>query len=92
MRTIPSGVFRSLINPPNQDKLVERENFWVYKLRTMREEGGLNVQEVPVTGKKRVKEKGSTSKETEEGVCQAGRGRGNSRGKKGKRGIGVGRK
>ena len=40
-----------------------------------------------MTGKKRVKEKGSTSKETE-GVCQVG----NSRGKKGKRGIGVGRK
>ena len=70
--------FQIIDKSPNREKLVERENFWVYKLRTMREEGGLNIQEVPVVGKQR----GTSSKDKDtkgnrtEGISQTVRGKG----------------
>lgn len=42
--------FQIIDKSPNKAKLLERENFWIYKLKTRREDGGLNVQDVPVTG------------------------------------------
>ena len=69
--------FQIIDKSPNKEKLVERENFWVYKLRTMKEEGGLNMQEVPVTGKTRV------TGTRDNNISQAGRGRGGLRRKRG---------
>ena len=42
--------FQIIDKSPNDAKLLERENFWIYKLKTKREDGGLNVQDVPVAG------------------------------------------
>ena len=42
--------FQIIDKSPNKAKLLERENFWIYKLKTRREDGGLNVQDVLVTG------------------------------------------
>ena len=42
--------FQIIDKSPNKAKLLERENFWIYKLKTRREDGGLNVQDIQVTG------------------------------------------
>ena len=44
--------FQIIDKSPDDEKLEERENFWIYKLGTMTSMGGLNVQEVPVGSKK----------------------------------------
>ena len=49
--------FQIIDKSPNEEKLLERENFWVYKLRTMKADGGLNERDVPVLGKHRSKQK-----------------------------------
>ena len=46
--------FQIIDRSPNPTKLLERENFWIYKLKTRKSDGGLNVQDVPVTGKEKV--------------------------------------
>ena len=47
--------FQIIDKSPNEEKLLERENFWVYKLRTMKADGGLNERDVPVIGRQRSK-------------------------------------
>ena len=42
--------FQIIDKSPNATKLVERENFWIHKLGTLRRDGGLNVNEAPVNG------------------------------------------
>ena len=42
--------FQIIDKSSNKAKPLERENFWIYKLKIRREDGGLNVQDVPVTG------------------------------------------
>ena len=86
--------FQIIDKSPNKEKLVERENFWVYKLRTMREEGGLNIQEVPVMGKQRgtsIKNRNIKENRTG-GTSQAGQGRGRVSINRGKGTKGRGRK
>ena len=86
--------FQIIDKSPNKEKLVERENFWVYKLRTMREEGGLNIQEVPVMGKQRgtsIKDRNIKENRTE-GTSQTGQGRGRVSVNRGKGTKGRGRK
>ena len=43
--------FQLIDRSPNITKLVERENFWIYKLKTRLKDGGLNVHEAPVNGR-----------------------------------------
>ena len=45
--------FQIIDKSPNEAKLFERENFWVYKLRTTKADGGLNERDVPVIGRQR---------------------------------------
>ena len=49
--------FQLIDKSPNEEKLLERENFWIYKLRTMKSEGGLNDRDVPVNERKNTQKK-----------------------------------
>ena len=66
--------FQLIDKSPDEEKLEERENFWIYKLGTMTEMGGLNVQDVPVGSKKQ-------RKQNEKQVSVNARGRGRGRGR-----------
>ena len=49
--------FQLIDKSPNEEKLLERENFWIYKLRTMKSEGELNDRDVPVNERKNTQKK-----------------------------------
>ena len=40
--------FQLIDKSPNDEKLLERENYWIYKLKTMKSDGGLNDRDVQV--------------------------------------------
>ena len=76
--------FQLIDKSPDEERLEERENFWIYKLGTMTHMGGLNVQEVPVGSKKRKKHTENRRTGVEEQALPSktrGRGRGRGRSK-----------
>ena len=76
--------FQLIDKSPDEERLEERENFWIYKLGTMTHMGGLNVQEVPVGSKKRKKQNENRRTGVEEQALPSktrGRGRGRGRSK-----------
>ena len=76
--------FQLIDKSPDEERLEERENFWIYKLGTMTHMGGLNVQEVPVGSKKRKKQTENRRTGVEEQALPSktrGRGRGRGRSK-----------
>ena len=60
--------FQIIDKSPNEEKLEERENFWIYKLGTMSSMGGLNVQEVPVGSQKQTRPKNTEVQKTKNQV------------------------